>query len=44
MAKKKEIVVIDTQKDGEIVIETVVEKTFVPVLDVNGMITHWTEE
>jgi len=42
MAKKKEIV--DTQKDGDIIIETIVEKTLKPVTDANGMILYWIEE
>lgn len=46
MAKKKKIEVVDTQKDGDIVIETIVEKEkkLVPVCDGRGMILYWTEE
>jgi hypothetical protein len=47
MAKKKNIEVVDTQKDGDIVIETIVEqeeKKLVPVCDARGMILYWTEE
>lgn len=42
MAKKKEV--IDVQKDGDIVIETIVEKKLKPITDTNGMILYWVEE
>ena len=47
MAKKKNLKVIEMQKDGDIVIETVVEvkeKKLVPVCDARGMILYWVEE
>ncbi len=45
MAKKKEFKVVDTQKDGDIVIETVVEKEMVPVFDDRGInILYWVEK
>jgi hypothetical protein len=47
MAKKKNLEVVDTQKDGDVVIETVVEvkeKKLVPVCDQRGMIQYWIEE
>ena len=47
MAKKKNLEVVDTQKDGDVVIETVVEvkeKKLVPVCDARGMILYWIEE
>lgn len=47
MAKKNNLEVIETQKDGNITIETVVEvkeKKLVPVCDARGMIQYWIEE
>lgn len=44
MAKNKKIEVTDMQKDGDIVIETIVEKVLVPVCDMAGMILYWIEE
>lgn len=42
MAKK--LVVTETQKDGDIVIEALAEKEMVPVTDINGMILYWVEK
>ena len=45
MAKKKNLEVVETQKDGDVVIETEVkEKKLVPVCDARGMIQYWVEE
>lgn len=47
MAKKQKYTVIDKQKDGDILIETViqaVDKKQIPVCDARGMILYWIEE